>query len=442
MTRSHRPEVAAAHAGPDTENPLTAHLGGSLSRSQVLRRLEDYPPLPEDVTELPRHERQHHIFAALRSFHCPGLEEARLQETIDLLLRAGYRDRNPLHARTWRLVSGDPIISTSGVAAQAPEPPLAAVVAGISGSGKTQAVLRCLSLYPAQVLRHTSFPNCAGELDQVVWLSVDVPPSGRIVDLAAALMTAWDTACLDDRFASSLARRRNRGHQVFEEWRQVASSHFLGLLHLDEVQNFFKPPPLDQRERLRRGDVVPELRIVEDECLKSVLTLTNRWRLPLLVSGTHDGVAALMRRLSNAQRLVATGFHAFEPFASADDPRFRKVFLPTLARYQCVKARLPVTDELANLVYSSTGGVQRLIVALWFAAHRISYEKQSDELTLADFDHAARTLLSPVQPAVRALTSQDPGKLSRYEDLVPRIDEAWLSLVGRGESDLERSRRH
>lgn len=118
---------------------------------------------------------------------------------------------------------------------------------------------------------------------------------------------------------------------MFHEWRQVAKGHFLGLLHLDEVQNFFKLPPLGKR-RLKAGTTETlELKIVEDQCLKEILTLTNTSQMPLVCSGTPDGVRALMNRFANIQRISASGFHQFNIFESQNDKSL-ELFIGRLGR--------------------------------------------------------------------------------------------------------------
>ena len=133
-------------------------------------------------------------------------------------------------------------------------------------------------------------------LQQVVWLSLDVPAGGKATDLAAALMTAWKKATGSTRFDNTLAGEWRNGPQMLDEWRQVASSHFLGLLHLDEIQNLFKLPPLKSRSKRKPGEPQPELRIIDDQSLKWILTALNEWQIPLLVSGTPDGFGALTKR--------------------------------------------------------------------------------------------------------------------------------------------------
>jgi hypothetical protein len=267
-----------------------------------------------------------------------------------------------------------------------------------------------------------------GPHQQLVWLSVDVPASGRAVDLAANLMRALDKATGGNRFSADLAKERRDGMRMLDSWRQVASAHFLGILHLDEVQNFFKLASLKRRNKRNGANDAPELSIVEDQCLKWILTLMNTWQVPLLLSGTPDGIGALTRRLSNTERIVTSGYHPFHPFNSADDPTFRELFLKPLGRYQLVQNKLAIDDELAKLVIEVTGGIQRLIVALWIAANRIALERNKGDLRLADFKKAAATYLAPVAPAIAALRSKNPERMSRYEDLLPRDGAFWAQF--------------
>ncbi len=209
---------------------------------------------------------------------------------------------------------------------------------------------------------------------------------------------------------------------MLTEWRHVASSHFLGVLHLDEIQNLFKISSLKNRRSAKaaKGDI--ELSLVEDESLKWILTLTNIWQIPLFLTGTSDGIGALTKRLATLQRIVSFGHHRFDPFASAGDENYR-TFMNVLGRYQYTRVKIDVADVL-DLVFMRTAGIRRLIIALWVGAHRIAFERKDDELKVNDFEEAARTLLAPIAPSVNALLSGKPGALQRYEDLRP-IDSFW-----------------
>lgn len=420
---------------PYAGNILTEKLGPILSREQVLAKLRTVPTLPGEMTGVPKHIRLH-MLMVIRDFHLPSLEGARVVETTDLMIRQGYRYRDPTKATTWAVVSNDPLAALRPRA-----PAMAAVVVGHSGTGKTVAIHKSFDCYGRQVIEHQTFPRLKGGHYQMVYLSADVPPSGREVDLAENLMIAWDGAVSQalpecpSRFSTLLAKNRQDGSRMMNEWRQVAGAHFLGCLHLDEVQNFFKIPSLERRRkskssktgRFDESDMPLELSIIEDKALKSILTLANTWQIPLIVSGTPDGVGALTKRLSNVQRFVASGYHKMSEFQGPNDPFFIE-FMNVLGQYQYVDMRLPIDIELRDLVFTLTAGIQRLIAALWIAAHRVAFERREDSLRLDDFRSAAATYLAPVGPAVTALISKDPYSMRRYEDLMPRDDSFWQTF--------------
>jgi hypothetical protein len=277
----------------------------------------------------------------------------------------------------------------------------------------------------------------------MVHLSVDIPASGKGADLAANAMVAWDQAvaiALPDvsrRFDRTLLKERRDGAKMMDEWRQVAVSHFLGCLHLDEVQNLFKIPTLDRRRRTAKtakvigDDPADELRIIDDQALKLILTMGNTYQTSIWASGTPDGVGALTKRLSTVERIVTGGYHKLSEFPDASDRSF-ETFMAYLGRYQYVAKQLPIDGALRSLVFQLTGGIPRIIVTLWIAAQRIALERKDDDLRLEDFSKAAATYLAPLAPAVAALMSKDPQRMRRYEDLMPRDDGLWSSFWGSG----------
>lgn len=150
--------------------------------------------------------------------------------------------------------------------------------------------------------------------------------------------------------------------------------------------------------------------------------------MPLLLSGTPDGVGALTKRLATTQRLVTAGYHHFSNFQSAEDPNFRDIFFSYLCGYQYVRDPLPETEEFRELIIKLTGGLPRLIIALWIAAHRVAFERVEDDLRLDDFRKAARSYMAPLGPAIDALLSNDPKRMARYEDLMPRDEGYWTTF--------------
>jgi hypothetical protein len=408
---------------PYEGNILVASLGKIPSPEDALASLIHLPPLPVSMQDVPKHVRLHHLMG-VRDLHLPPLVERQLLQTTDMMVRQSYRYRDPRHATTWSAVSGEAQRRKTIL-----PPAYASAVEGISGVGKTQACLRCLNYFSHQTVLHPTFPRVEHGLRQTVWLSVEVPPSGKASHLARALMEAWQLATGGQRFDYWLAKETVvDGMRALDEWRQVAVSHFLGVLHLDEVQNLFKLSSLKQRKERRVSSDVPDLSIVEDQVLRWLLQLTNSGQIPLLLSGTPDGIGALTRRLSTLERITTAGYHPFEPFTNPASNDFRITFLGQLAKYQYVKHPIAIDDKVAQLIVELTGGIQRLIIALWIAAHRVAFERKTDDLRLDDFTTAAATWLAPLAPAVSALRAKDSNKMARYEDLVHRDTVFWAKF--------------
>ncbi len=408
---------------PYAGNILTQGLGPIRSRIEVNKALTVLPQLPKSMDGIPPHIALHYLMM-VRDFHISSLEESRLHETIDLMIRQNYRYLDPALATTWSTISGGQAVTIPRRA-----PAFGAAVVGVSGTGKSDGIGQCFRSYPSQVSNHSTFPRMVGGHFQVNFLSVNVPASGRVVDLATDLMREWDLVTGSNRFAIELAKERRDGMKMLDTWRQVATAHFLGILHLDEVQNLFKLAALKKRKgKANFGPDAPELSIVEDQFLKWILILMNTWHVPLLLSGTPDGISALTRRLSTTGRIVTSGYHVFHHFDSADDPHFKSIFLPQLGKYQYVQKKLPVDEALGKLIIELTGGIHRIVIALWIAAQRVALERKTGDLLLSDFTKAATTYLAPVAPAVAAFRSKDPVKMSRYEDLLPREDEFWAQF--------------
>jgi len=399
-------------SAPYAENILINSLPPIPDDNTILRHLTVTSEIPAEILDLPTEIRLHHLQDMLHRLHIPSLEGCRLAETIDLMIRQGYSLRNPEDASTWRQVMGsqsnsDYMTKSSNISASAD---------GFPGIGKTIAVRRPLSFYP-QIIEHQNFPNIVGGHYQMVWLSIEVPASGKLEDFCAQLMREWDRVLPNNqsRFTDTLNAKNRNGGRMFEEWNQVAKSHFLGFLHLDEVQNFFKIPTLKQRQAKKAGNRL-DLSLVEDKLLKVMLILINSG-LPILFSGTPDGISAMSNRFSTGQRMSSFGYHEFLRFDNPNDPEYKE-FLGELVKYQYVRSPLALSEELESLIIELTGGIRRLIINLWLFAHRVAYRRGQDNLLLEDFKVAERLNFKKIRPAVRALLCGDPYQISQYADLL------------------------
>ncbi len=414
------------HPTVDTDLPvptLMKPLGASPDAAQFMRRLIHLPKFPAQFAGLPKAMRMAHAFM-LRDTYVPSAQTHAISESLEIMLRHGYLRRDPTEPSTWARIYG----TDGGLGSDASSPPLFGAVFAISGTGKSRTIARTLSAYPA-TFDHEHFPNLARPLRQLVYLKVDTPASGKAIDLVESLMRATDAALHTERFAELLARRNGakRASAYFAEWKQFCTSHFLGLLIVDEIQNLFKIQTLRVRSTsTRQGE--PRMRIIDDESLKMILSLTNSADFPVFLSGTPDGRAAFETRVSVNTRLSSTGIHTLNRIAHGDDDYFATNWFPALHARQCLDRPIENTKELRDTLVTLSAGVQRVITTLWLAGQRVCLDRNGAQMVISDFRVAADSYLSPLKPALAALSSNSIDAMSRYQDLLPDMEEIERNL--------------
>jgi hypothetical protein len=396
-------------------NRLIAACGPLPDERDLVKRLTCLPPMPRNLAATPNHVKLHQL-GTLSALHIPTQEGIKLATSIDYALRQSYVHRRPEAPETWRYIYGSnaPIRDSFSR-------PLMVSAFGLSGTGKSRAIERCLSLYD-QVVVHENFPFMAGPFKQVVWLKVDVPGSGRATDLAEQLMVGLDAALGTMHFENDLRRSRRAGSPMLRAWLQKASSHFLGVLVLDEVQNLFKLPTKRTRQKAAANRDREPLRIIDDETIKFILTLANTSRIAIVAAGTPDGMSAFSSRFSTAQRMTTGGFHKLLPIDGPFDKYYENYLFPALCRYQWFEETLPASAELRQLLFQKSAGIQRILILLWFYAHRCAFERAGRSLSVGDIDQALQTYLAPIVPAVNSLMSNDPNRISAYEDMMSKLE--------------------
>ena len=439
MTNDHRSSVAdaAVHesktdqgtqsAKPNGHMPargngslLMEALGKPRSAGELARALSYLPP-KIDVAGLAHHERLH-LVSAVRDLHLPSPAGVAVARQIDLMLREGYRHRSPNSAKGWQSIYA---LSSPSLAEQiklAPAmigSPLAAAVMGVSGVGKTSAIERALALYP-QCVEHDSFPQMARGHKQLVWLKVEVPGSGKALDLGRALWLATDIALGTDYSAQKPVADAKSGTVLLNLWLRRVACHYLGIMSLDEIQNLFKIGTLAQRKSTKAATQRPQLRIVDDEALKFILTLINVAKIPIMVSGTHDAMEIFETRMSTSQRLTIEGLIRFEHARTPEDDYFRDILMPALFQYQFLDHKVNCSPQWQAHMHRFTAGLPRLCVNLWIQSQRLALERNARCIDFRHVDHVMATTMSPGMKGIDALLSGDPRRYAQYEDL--RLD--------------------
>ena len=412
---------SAAHNGREpagvSGNLLLEALGKPRSAGELAGVLSNLPP-KIDVTGLAHYERLH-LVSAVRDLHLPSPAGVAVARQIDLMLREGYRHRSPNSAKGWQSIYALSSPSLADQIKMAPAmigSPLAAAVVGVSGVGKTASIERALSLYP-QCVEHDSFPQMARGHKQLVWLKVEVPGSGKAIDLARALWLATDIALGKDYSGQKPVADAKNGTVLLNLWLRRVACHYLGIMSLDEIQNLFKIATLAQRKTTKAVTQRPQLRIVDDEALKFILTLINVAKIPIVVSGTHDAMEIFETRMSTSQRLTIEGLIRFEHAPTPEDEYFRDLLLPALFQHQFLDQKAKCSPQWRALMHGYTAGLPRLCVNLWIQSQRLALERNAKCIEFRHMEHVMATTMSPSMKGVDALLSGDPRRYAQYEDL-------------------------
>jgi len=392
-------------------NPLIEACGPILSEEEITRKMLFLPEPPKNINVTPPHIRSEQLMI-VDDLYIPNYEAIKLGMNIAKHLRRSYVGRNPSNPEVMANLYGTKIYNTTNS-----HSPLNTIVVGKSGTGKSASCQHALSIYP-QVLEHSNFPNMASKVRQLVWLKVDVPASGRLLDLSRALMSATEAALKEQRFKYKTGNSQ-KASDNWLNWLQVAKTHFLGILVLDEVQNLFKLTPRAKRLKSNKQHNAFELRLSDDEALKTILTLSNSSQMAVVLVGTEDGVAALDKRFSIVQRTAHGGLFRFDPTPTADDQFYKDYQFPKLLNYLWADEKLKSPDEIRVLLHELSAGIPRIRASLWIHAHECMWERHGRSLEKQDFVKALQTRLSQLIPAIDALRSGDPLKMGLYEDMLP-----------------------
>jgi hypothetical protein len=148
------------------------------------------------------------------------------------------------------------------------------IVQGPSGTGKTTEIRHALWCIP-QVIEHHNYKGRQYRQDQLVWISIDLPSTPSIKALALNFFLAVDTALgLTSYYKEWSKKGRSSVDSHLIGMRQVALTHELGLMHIDELQFMLK---------YAKSANSPSLQILE--------ALFNKLGIPLVLSCTTQGLA-------------------------------------------------------------------------------------------------------------------------------------------------------
>ncbi len=395
-------------------NPLIEALPSIFSEAEFVRDVAVYPPFDKSERELDSKYRFHCV-ERLSWYFQPLNRHIDLEQRLSRIIRQGYLARNPLGPEyAARLRQIHKAIQQGGGKYQLANhvsvltSASGFTVIGISGGGKSTAIKHILSTYP-QVILHSNYKGLDLNLYQVVWLKLDCPHAGSLKGLCIDFFLAIDKLLGTNNY-SKFGSPRNSEDAMLAQMAQIASTHCLGVLIIDEIQNL---------SRAKSGG--------SENMLSFFVKLVNTIGVPVLRIGTNKALPVLQGDFRQARRGVGEGGMIWERMENDEEWNF---FIEGMFEYQWTKRYIPVEERTAEIfqsikdvLYEESQGIVDIAVKLYMMAQWRAMALGTEIITSELINQVAKDSLHLVRPMLDALKSGDPERIARYGDIRP-IDTA------------------
>lgn len=391
-------------------NPLIECLPPILLKEDFVDAVSDHPAFDKSERNLTAAVRMHCVERLLRFFQ-PLDRHIDLEQKISRIIRQGYLTRNPLspiyatrlrqinqsirEARVEKVVSFDKHVSTPSSAS-------GFTMIGVSGVGKSTAASRVLGLYP-QIVLHSEYQGTPLSFYQVVWLKLDCPHAGSLKGLCIDFFIEIDKL-LGSNYHTKFGSRQNSEDVMLARMAQIASTHCLGVLVIDEIQNL---------STAKSGG--------SEKMLNFFVKLVNTMSVPVIRIGTNKAMPILQGDFRHARRGTGEGGVYWERL-SRDTRRDKQVwrfFIETLFDYQWTRKSAPLDDDLEDVIYEESQGIVDIAIKLFMIAQWRAMTLETEAITPKLITQVAADSLHLVRPMLDALKSGNPDRIAKYGDIKP-----------------------
>lgn len=408
-------------------NPLIQALPPIWSQEDFVEQAAIYPNFDPDERNLDAKYRFHCVERLLRYFE-PLNRHIELEQVICVMIRQGYLARNPLepeYALRSRqihqaITQGGALYLENFVNVKTSA--CGFTLIGLSGGGKSTAIERILSIYP-QVIVHSDYQGNSLSLYQVVWLKLDCPHAGSLKGLCIDFFLAIDKLLGTNSF-SKFGNQRNSEDMMLAQMAQLASTHCLGVLVIDEIQNL---------TTAKSG--------TSERMLNFFVKLANTIGVPIIRIGTNKALPILQGNFRQARRGVGQGGMVWSRLNQDEEWMF---FIEGMFEYQWTKKSLNFTAELSNLLYEESQGIIDIAVKLYMMSQWRAIANGIEVITPEILQQVVADSLHLVRPMLDALKSGDLDRIAKYEDISPldttEYERKCLSKIESREKALRRTR--
>jgi hypothetical protein len=384
-------------------NPFIEALPAMATQKQLLASLREYPPYDESQRQLPQALRSQ-LLLRLFDFFEPLGRHIDIGMRVDMMIRAGYRKRNPLTPAWKERMQHIYEMSQSGVLdgglLKSPAPSMAMSLIGVSGTGKTRTLARCLSRFP-QVIWHAEH-----QIHQISWLVVECPHDGSVKQLCLSFFKNIDKVLGITYYAPRFGRMGVTVEQRLLEVAAIAEVHAIGLIVFDELQHI--------RPAGKKGI---------EKMFNFLVTLVNLSAAPIILVGTMSAQHLLQVDFRQARRGSGMGGLVWPRFERDEEWDY---LVKAMWRYQWTKFPSELTPEIGDVFYKRTQGVVDLAVKLYVLSQYRAISNRKEAVTAELMNQVADEEFKLLKPMLDALASADPMRIAQFDDLRPLDFEQLL----------------
>ena len=406
-------------------NPLIEALPPIMSDQQIVNALLCFPDFDLAASKNAAPHIRIYDLEYLSRIYVPPPMAIGYARHIDCLLRSGYLGRNPMtvaHERCLNSIQdlmrsqGNEVRTNTGMMA----------LKGLSGGGKSRLTKAVLTMYP-QGIAHQQYHGVPYNFTQITWLSVEAPIAGSMKGFITSLFVALDDALGLTGTPSAYVNMigaRDSYETLMTRFVQVAATHSLGLLHMDDVQ------------RLKESSTV------KNHAMQLIIRLANVARFGVLFTGTED-IAAVIESMAPrkkdederfqqeyevTRRVIEDGSFQLERPKSHQDKFFRRL-VNMLLRYQWLDVPLVPSDDLYEFLYDLSAGMPSVLMVLYREAQHLALQQDAKTLSNKHFLTVYKKILAPLVPLLKKLRKGliDPSGFSKgFEAVFPSLKTATV----------------
>jgi hypothetical protein len=412
--------------------PIIQALPEVLSNQDFVNLVTRQPEFsPEEIDFEPQY--RFHCIERLSRYFDPQNRTVELQKLVCSLLMEGYLGRNitePNYARRTNQIysaleakAGKEIENYVSI----PTSASSLTLIGPSGIGKTTNLNNILHLYP-QVILHPQYNTY-----QLVWIKVDCPHAGSLKGLCTDIFIAIDQL-LGTNYFKKFGSRGNSEDYMLAQVAQLAHTHHLGVLVIDEMQNLVSA----RRNR--------------DELLNFLVKMDNIIGVPVIRVGTSEATSLFQGTFRNARRATGKAGVAWDrmtQFETKEDGTFEKTkdwsfFIEGLWEFQWTKSHTPLTKELEDAFYDECQGIIDIAIKLFKMVQWRAIALQGDEFITVDLiRQVAKDSLNLVRPMLDYIRSPEKEDWQvQFKDIAPIDTTSYQAkcLLKLEANDLQKAR--